>query len=83
MDLASGFKQTFSRAHDSNDYVSEASSSAMLTESDVPDYGDLIGAEEVEKKGDPVKGRRYLFFNVFMIIILSIWVVANTDKKTF
>jgi hypothetical protein len=60
----------------------------MLTESDCPDYAELIIAEEVNRKGEPVIGKRYLWFNIFMIVFLSIWVsiydfkvVDLEDKK--
>ena len=52
----------------------------MLTESDCPDYAELIIAEEVNRKGEPVIGKRYLWFNIFMIVFLSVWVVVYDFK---
>ena len=49
-----------------------------------------MGADEVQTKGDPKRGRRYFFFNLIMIIALSLYVMlfsdwqqsgANTDSK--
>ena len=52
----------------------------MLTESECPDYADLIIAEEVNRKGEPVIGKRYLWFNIFMVVFLSIWVMIYDFK---
>jgi hypothetical protein len=52
----------------------------MLTESDCPDYAELIIAEEVNRKGEPVIGKRYLWFNIFMVVFLSIWVTIYDFK---
>ena len=38
-----------------------------------------MGADEVQTKGDPVRGRRYFWFNFIMIILLSLWVMLNSD----
>jgi len=48
---------------------------------DVPDYAELMGNDEVDTKGDPVKGRRYFFYNLIMIIVLSLWVLWNSDFR--
>ena len=48
---------------------------------DVPDYAELMGNEEVDTKGDPARGRRYFFFNLIMIIMLSLWVLWNSDLR--
>ena len=52
----------------------------MLTESECPDYEELIIAEEVNRKGEPVIGKRYLWFNIFMVVFLSIWVMIYDFK---
>ena len=41
----------------------------------------MMGADEVDTKGDPKRGRRYFWFNFLMIIILSFWVVWNSDWR--
>ena len=82
MDLISGYKTVLSRVDRQDHYLNETQSSILLTESDCPDYAEIMLAEEVEKKGDPVKGRRYLWFNIFMVVFLSLWVLMNTTDKT-
>lgn len=65
---------------DGDDYMSEAT----LNSSDQSmqlDFNDVLGNPEVQQKGDPVKGRRYLIFNVIMIIILSVIVITNAKDK--
>ena len=47
----------------------------------MPDYAELMGNDEVDTKGDPVKGRRYFFYNLIMIIFLSLWVLWNSDFR--
>ena len=41
-----------------------------------------MGQEDIDLKGEPVVGQRYLIFNIFMIIFLSIVVILNTDENT-
>ena len=41
-----------------------------------------MGQEDIDLKGEPVVGQRYLIFNIFMIIVLSIVVVMNTNENT-
>ena len=65
-----------------DDNISEVTSNANSEESRVPDYQDIIGQDDVEVKGEPVVGQRYLIFNIFMIIVLSIVVVMNTNENT-
>ena len=38
-----------------------------------------MGADEVQTKGDPKRGRRYFCFNLIMIIVLSLWVIGTSD----
>ena len=38
-----------------------------------------MGADEVQTKGDPKRGRRYFCFNLIMIIVLSLWVIGSSD----
>ena len=38
-----------------------------------------MGADEVQTKGDPKRGRRYFCFNLLMIIVLSLWVIGSSD----
>ena len=45
----------------------------------MPDYADLMGADEVQTKGDPKRGKRYFFFNLIMIIALSLYVMLFSD----
>jgi hypothetical protein len=41
-----------------------------------------MGADEVQTKGDPKRGRRYFFFNLFMIVALSLYVmIFSSDWK--
>ena len=47
----------------------------------MPDYAELMGADEVQTKGDPKRGRRYFWFNLIMIIVLSLWVMWNSDWR--
>ena len=65
-----------------DDNLSEVTSNANSEESRVPDYQDIIGQDDVDVKGEPVVGQRYLIFNIFMIIALSIVVVMNTNEST-
>ena len=65
-----------------DDNLSEVTSNANSEESRVPDYQDIIGQDDVDVKGEPVVGQRYLIFNIFMIIALSIVVVMNTNENT-
>ena len=62
--------------------LSEVTSNANSEESRVPDYQDIIGQDDVELKGEPIVGQRYLIFNIVMIIVLSIVVVMNTNENT-
>ena len=64
------------------DELSEVTSNANSEESRVPDYQDIIGQDDVDVKGEPVVGQRYLIFNIIMIIVLSIVVVMNTNENT-
>lgn len=84
MDIVSGYKQSLARkAAESDDYVSEADSTlqSQVSEQEVVDYAELRGGDEVQTKGDPVRGRRYFCFNLIMIIVLSIWVMWNSDMR--
>lgn len=45
----------------------------------MPDYADLMGADEVQTKGDPKRGKRYFFFNLIMIIALSLYVMLFSE----
>ena len=76
------FIQSYRQANNekSDDNFSQASSSILLTESECPDYADFIDANEVQKKGEPVTGKRYLWFNIFMIVFLSVWVIVYDFK---
>ena len=47
----------------------------------MPDYAELMGADEVDTKGDPKRGRRYFWFNLIMILLLSFWVTWNSDWR--
>ena len=47
----------------------------------MPDYAELMDADEVQTKGDPKRGRRYFWFNLIMIIVLSFWVMWNSDWR--
>ena len=38
-----------------------------------------MGADEVQTKGDPKRGRRYFFFNLIMIIALSLYVMLFSE----
>ena len=79
MDSIQNIKSRFGGG-DSDDYKSEAT----LNSSDQSmqlDFNDVLGNPEVQQKGDPAKGRRYLFFNVIMIIFLSIIVISNAKDK--
>ena len=42
---------------------------------------DMFGNPEVEKyKANPVKGKKYLAFTIFMVIVLSIVVINNSNR---
>ena len=41
----------------------------------------MFGSTETEKFGEPVKGKRYLYFTLVMIILLSLSVIYNTDAE--
>ena len=64
--------------NDDDDYgsVTDSTMSARLA------VQDMFGNTEVQTKGDPVKGRRYLFFTIVMVLLLSFIVVMNTDENT-
>ena len=82
MDFVSNYKQNLTRkAAEDDDYVSEADSTlrSQISDQEVPDYADLMGADEVQTKGDPKRGRRYFFFNLIMIIALSLYVMLFSD----
>ena len=84
MDFVSSYKQNLTRkAAEDDDYVSEADSTmrSQISEQEVPDYADLMGADDVETKGDPVRGRWYFLFNLCMIIVLSSYVMLFSDWK--
>ena len=84
MDLVSNYHQKLKKqAADSDDYVSEADTTqqSQISDQEVPDYAELMGQDEVQTKGDPKRGRRYFFFNLFMIIVLSMWVMWNSDWR--
>ena len=47
------------------------------------DIDDMFGNAEVMKKSaDPVRGKRYLFFTLIMIIVLSFHVIINTNSQS-
>lgn len=84
MDFVSSYKQNLTRkAAEDDDYVSDADSQlrSQISDQDVPDYATLMGADDVDTKGDPVRGRRYFLFNLFMIIILSGYVMIFSDWR--
>ena len=80
MQFISSYKAAIISNEKSDDNFSEANSSILITESECPDYAELIIAEEVDRKGEPVIGKRYLWFNIFMILFLSIWVMIYDFK---
>ena len=43
---------------------------------------DLFGNEEIERKGKPVKGKRYLLYTIFMTIFLSVLVIINVKNTS-
>lgn len=60
---------------------SEASNETTLRSSIA--VQDMFGAEEVARYNkNPVKGKRYLIFTVFMVIILSGVVIYNSKNTT-
>ena len=82
MDFVSNYKKDQTRkAADDDDYVSDADSTlrSQISDQEVPDYAELMGADEVQTKGDPKRGRRYFFFNLIMIIALSLYVMLFSD----
>ena len=54
---------------------------SQVSDDKVPDYAELMGADEVDTKGDPKRGRRYFWFNLIMILLLSFWVTWNSDWR--
>ena len=76
MQFIQNYKAAIISHEKSDDNFSEANSSILMTESECPDYAELIIAEGVQRKGEPVTGKRYLWFNIFMIIFLGIWVIV-------
>lgn len=81
--VASSMQNMTRKAAEDDDYVSDADSTlrSQISDQDVPDYATLMGADDVETKGDPVRGRRYFLFNLIMIIILSTYVMIFSDWK--
>ena len=44
---------------------------------------DMFGMEETKKyEGNPVKGKKYLFFTLFMVLVLSIIVIQNSQSMS-
>ena len=82
MDYISNYRQKLLNADDSDHYKSSSSLDTSTNKSldNMVDVDDLFGNAEVAKKGgDPAKGRRYLLFTVIMVVILSFYVIMNTN----
>ena len=80
MDLVSTYTMMKKPVKD-DDFVSEGSSQfSNATENNIPDYAEIMGAEEVSRKGDPKRGRKYFYMNLIMMIVLSFLVLWNTSK---
>ena len=44
---------------------------------------DMFGMEEAKRyEGNPVKGKKYLFFTLFMVLVLSIIVIQNSQTMS-
>ena len=59
----------------------DSTQKSQVSDDKVPDYAELMGADEVDIKGDPKRGKRYFWFNLFMILFLSFWVTWNSDWR--
>ena len=63
---------------DSDDHFSESSTMSHNNQSEIIDLNDsLMGFHEAHKKSKPIKGVRYMFFNILMCIALSFVVIFN------
>ena len=63
-----------------SDYQRSDDSSVASTVAGNLAMQDMFGNDEVSLKAKPLKGRKYLFYTIFMTVFLSIMVLYNVDE---
>ena len=82
LDAMTNYTQRLLDGYDKGSDLNESMNSDDTMKSHIAVQEMFGNAEVSTHSGTPVKGRRYLFFTVLMVIILSIVVVMDARKTT-
>lgn len=82
LDAMTNYTQRLLDGYDKGSDLNESMNSDDTMKSHIAVQEMFGNAEVSTHSGTPVRGRRYLFFTVLMVIILSIVVVMDARKTT-